>query len=745
MKTLVIVESPAKAKKIQQYLGNDYIIKSSFGHLTNLKGKGLGVDISNNYNPIYEVVKPKQLKELKDCLKKCDNVILASDNDREGEAISWHLANLLKIDMNKNNRIIFNEITKDAIIKSINDPIKININLVNSQKTRQILDYLVGFKISPILWKHIQPNLSAGRVQSVATKLVIENHNNIINFNQNKYFKTIGNFSNNIISTLNKEFENDENTIKFLKDNINAKYTIESIDKNIVEKKPPPPFITVTLQTEIGRRYNIDSKKIMNILQKLYEAGLITYHRTDSTNLSEKILNDIKKYILDKYSNKYLKLRNYKTKSKTAQEAHEAIRPTDIFMNKLDINYNNIEKKIYELIWQRTLASQMSALVTEVYNMKINISTRQEIFKAKAEKVIFEGYRVIYNEKIKDDDYDSDSEEKISELFSDVKVGTNLNYKNITCTEKLKKPKPRYNESSLIKKMEGLNIGRPSTYASIISTIQERGYVKKETVKGEKYENNIYKLKNDKIIESKGELIIGADKNKLFPTEIGKLTTSFLENNFSNIMNYNFTSDIENNLDLICNGNKNKDIVINDFYKNIEPIINKLKVEVKKNKEKRLLGKIDNLNAYAYVSRYGGCVQIGEDNDKNKKYISIEGKFDVDKVTLKDVLSIETYPKNIGKYENHDILIKNGKYGYYINYNNKNYKFINNYDKDLDINQAIECINNVVKKNLKIGNYEIIVGKYGPYFKHNNKNISIPKKYDINNLTIDIINDLINK
>ena len=749
MKTLVIVESPAKAKKIQEYVGNDYIIKSSFGHLTNLKGKGLGVDIEDNFKPVFEVTKAKQLKELKECQKKCDNVILASDNDREGEAISWHIANLLKLNMNDNNRIIFNEITKSAIMSAINNPVKVNLSLVNSQKTRQVLDYLVGFKVSPILWKHIQPNLSAGRVQSVATKLVIDNHNEITKFVKNKYFRTIGNFSNNITAKLNKDFEDDNDVLKFLNDNMNSEYTIVAIDKTTSEKKPPPPFITVTLQSEVGRRFNLDAKKIMSILQKLYEAGLITYHRTDSTNLSDKIKIDIKKYILDNFPDKYLKLRNYITKSKTAQEAHEAIRPTNINKKTLDDDYNNLEKKVYELVWRRTLASQMASLITDIYTMTIKISNRKELFIARAEKIIFDGYRIIYNEKFKDNDYDSDKEEVINELFSDVKIGDKLKYKDIISTEKLKKPKPRYNESTLIKKMESLNIGRPSTYASIMTTIQDRGYVKKDTVKGTKYINKIYKLKGNKVEESNGELLVGNEKNKLFPTEIGKLTTNFLEENFGNIMDYNFTSIVENNLDKICNGDLTKDDVIKNFYNNIEPTLEKLKSEkaVKKTKDKRFLGELNDKNIYAYISKFGGCILIGEDTDEDKKYFSIEGKFDVDTVTLDDLKDLMVYPKNIGKYKDNDVIIKNGRYGYYVNYNNKNYKFKEGLDEHLDLSQAIECID--IKDNkpdvVKVGKYEIIIGKFGPYFKHGKKNISIPKKMDINDIKIEDIQKLIDK
>ena len=749
MKTLIIVESPAKAKKIQEYVGNDYIIKSSFGHLTNLKGKGLGVDIENNFKPVYEVTKAKQLKELKECLKKCDNVILASDNDREGEAISWHIANLLKLNLNDNNRIIFNEITKNAIISAINNPVKVNLSLVNSQKTRQVLDYLVGFKLSPILWKYIQPNLSAGRVQSVATKLVIENHNEITKFVKNKYFRTIGNFSKNITAKLNKDFEDDNDVLKFLNDSLESEYTIISIDKTTSEKKPPPPFITVTLQSEVGRRFTLDAKKIMGILQKLYEAGLITYHRTDSTNLSDQIKTDIKKYILNNFSDKYLKMRNYITKSKTAQEAHEAIRPTNINKKELNDDYNNLEKKVYELIWRRTLASQMACLVTDIYTMTIKISNRKELFIAKAEKVIFDGYRIIYNEKFKDNDYDSDKEEVINELFSDVKIGDKLNCKDITSTEKLKKPKPRYNESTLIKKMESLNIGRPSTYASIMTTIQDRGYVKKDTVKGTKYNNKIYKLKNKKIEETTGEILVGNEKNKLFPTEIGKITTNFLEANFGNIMDYNFTSIVENSLDKICSGDLTKDNVIKEFYDNIEPILVKLKSDTvtKKTKDKRLLGQYNEKNVYAYISKFGGCILIGEDTDKDKRYLSIEGKFDVDKVQMSDIKDLMAFPKNLGKYKDSDVIIKNGRYGYYVNYNGSNYKFKEGLDENLDLNQALECI--IIKDNkpdvVKVGKYEIITGKYGPYFKHDKKNISIPKKIDINNIKIEDIQKLIDK
>ena len=561
MKTLVIVESHCKSKKIQSYLGANYIVKSSFGHLTNLKSKNLGVDIANDYKLVFDIVKRKQLNELKECVKKCSKVIIASDEDREGEGIAWHLCNLLKLDMNDKNRIVFHEITKSAIEKAIENPRKIDINLVNAQKARQGLDYLVGFQVSPYLWRSIDNGLSAGRVQSIALKLIVDKENDFNSFENNKEFGVTGNFNNGIIGRCNTKFKEKDDVEGFLQDCIPTQFKIDNIIKKKVTKNPPPPFITSTIQIEAGKKFGASAKSIMNCLQKLYEDGKITYHRTDSVLLSKDIKNNIKNYINSNFENNYLQLRNFKNKTKNAQEAHEAIRPTNI--NLTSLNSSSLDNKIYELIWKRTMASQMASCILNVMEIYIQMSNREETFTAKVEKQIFDGYRKIYQEMKKKEDED---EAVNSVLSGDVKKGDTLEYESMEAKERFKNPPTRYTEATLVKKMETLEIGRPSTYASIMTTVQERNYVKKTNVKGEKMDIIKLVLIKDKIKEVKDNQTIGACKNALVPTNTGIMTCEYLNQHFSNIMDYSFTSNIEKKLDEISQNQNNYYTILDNFY-----------------------------------------------------------------------------------------------------------------------------------------------------------------------------------
>lgn len=741
-KTLVIVESPAKCKKIQSYLGNNYIVKSSFGHLSNLRGKNQGVNIENQYELVFDVSKGKQLNELKSAMKSCNKVILASDEDREGEAIAYHVAKLLKVDLKEKNRITFHEITKNAILKAIENPRTIDLNMVNAQKARQGLDYLVGFNLSPLLWKSIQNGLSAGRVQSIAVKLIVEKENIIDEFQESNYYYILGYFNKNIIGVLSEKFQEKNDVIQFLEDCKTSIFKITDITKKKVTNNPSPPFITTTIQMEAGRKFGLSAKVIMSNLQKLYEDGKITYHRTDSVVLSNDCKAQISKYVNEHYGPEYLKLKNFKNKSKNSQEAHEAIRPTNINLTHLE--GNGIIQKIYRLIWLRTVASQMSPCILNRMEITINISKRvKETFKAKTEKIIFDGFRKIY-EGYKE----VNEEDKITDLEGKVEIDELLENDKIECNEKYKNQPPRYSEATLIKKMEELEIGRPSTYANIMTTIQERGYVEKKNIEGIKKDCCIITLQNKKITEKNIKMVINKEKNKLIPTDTGKITTTYLNNNFENIMDYQFTSNIENQLDEIVQNNNNYFNVMDTFYKSIKDKLDDCNQNAKDNKtklyktDKKLLGQLNGRNMYVYKARYGPVIQIGEDKEKTKYYVAIEDL----EISYEEALTKCVYPKNIGNHNGKDIFVKKGKYGFYLEYNKKNYKIKNGFDENLDLNQALECINevdnNIIKK---IGKYIIKNGEYGLYVQSGKTLRSIPKNIDVNIIDEKYLKELLDK
>ena len=790
MKTLLIVESPAKAKTIEKLLGSNYIVKSSFGHIRDLvKDKNdFGIDIQNNFNPKYKIMatRTKQIKDIQDVIKTIDRVFLAADEDREGEAIAWHCAIVFKIPLDELNRITFNEITKNALEHAVSNPRKIDLAMVNSQQARRILDRLVGFELSPILWKHVKPELSAGRVQSVCLKIITDKENDINNFLDNKFYKTIGIFNNNIISTLNKLFEKEQEALDFLEYAKSSIYSIENIETKRNEKRPPAPYITSSIQQDIGNRYGLPAKKIMSILQTLYEGGLITYHRTDSTNLSSFAMDEIKKYISTHIGENYLHPRLYKTKSKCAQEAHEAIRPTYFNKLELDDNFTDLDKKVYALIWKRTVASQMSAYVYDAItvtinilnNISINIPNNNELkFITKSEKAIFDGYKKIYQEVVdKNDDEDILCE---NDIFANLKIGATLDLNKITSTEKYKNPPPRYTESSLIKKMELLGIGRPSTYANIIDTILDRNYVEKKDIDGKKVDTCEFTYVNNKKDKDKNEITkneitkkviktsIGAEKKKMIPTEIGKITLEFLEKNFQDIVNYGFTNQMENKLDIIASGSLEWTQAVGDFYSMFHPkveLLNSTPSQKSVNNKKRIVGTNDNgKNIYAYIAKYGPVLQIGEDNDKEKKYIKLDSQFNVETVTLDNIQSMIKFPKHLGLHKNSDIIVKNGPYGFYLAYNGKNHKIPPEFNELLTLEEAIQCVENTyvkqcvendntkdnsetpiknenenvnVNKNVKsIGDYHIKIGKYGPYILYNGKFYKIKNEYEPENLT----------
>jgi DNA topoisomerase-1 len=766
MKTLLIVESPAKAKTIEKLLGPNFIVKSSFGHIRELfKDKNdFGIDIENNFKPKYKIIstRTKQIKEIQETIKNVDNILLAADEDREGEAIAWHCAIVFKLSLDENNRITFNEITKTALENAVSKPRKIDMSMVNSQQARRILDRLVGFELSPILWKHVKPELSAGRVQSVSLKIILDKEKEINNFLENKFYKTIGIFNTNIIGTLNKTFIEEKEVLEFLESSKSASYTIENIETVRNEKRPPSPYITSSIQQDVGNRYGLPAKKIMSILQTLYEGGLITYHRTDSTNLSSSAMDEIKKYITTHIGANYVHMRLYKTKSKCAQEAHEAIRPTYFSKTELDDSYTDLDKKVYTLIWKRTVASQMSPYIYDIITTKIAISNNNLLkFIAKNENSIFDGYKKIYDDHIEKEDNDDENlikENLIKE--NNLKKGDVLISNKITSNEKYKNPPPRYTEASLIKKMEILGIGRPSTYANIIETILDRNYAEKKDIVGKKIDTSEFIYVPKKEISKKiNAVVIGEEKKKMVPTEIGKITLDFLEKNFENIVNYDFTNNMEKSLDIIASGTLEWTKAIGDFYSLFHPNVEKLSSTVSQkseNNKKRTIGvTIDGKNIYTYIAKYGPVIQIGDDKDKDKKYIKLDDKFNVETVTYKDIELLITFPKNLGKYKEYDILIKNGRYGYYIVYNGKNYKILQDFNELLTFNEAIQCIENNsqnlntekvngesnesnpnINSNVKnIGEYHIKIGKYGPYILFNSKFYKINDKYEPKDLT----------
>lgn len=745
MKTLLIVESPAKSKTIEKLLGPNYIVLSSFGHIRNLDKKSLGIDVNDDFKPNYRILteRSKQIKSIQEAIKNVDKVLLAADEDREGEAIAWHCAIVFKLNINDSNRICFHEITKSALENAVANPRQINMAMVYSQQARRILDRLVGFKLSPLLWKYICPKLSAGRVQSAALKIIIDQEKEINKFTENKFYKTVGLFDKKINAILNHNFLLSDEITNFLNDCKKSVFTIKDIDKKTVEKRPPPPYITSTIQQDISNRFGFSSKKTMSILQKLYEEGFITYHRTDSTNLSTHIQDEIKKYLLNNFDKKYLHLRTYKSKIKCAQEAHEAIRPTNINTQVLNDTYDDIEKKIYNIIWKRTVATQMSASITDIYTINITISNRKELFIAKASKLIFDGYRKIYDD-VKNDDDDNNVTEELSEDFviDNIKNGDSLKYLNITCSEKFESCIPHYNEASLIKKMEKIGIGRPSTYSNIIETIIERKYVEKKDIKGKKIDISVIILEKDTIKNKKENIVIGGEKKKIIPTDLGMTTTDFLEKNFGDILDSNFTSNLEEKLDSIANNNMIWYNVIKEFYEifivSVNNLDNKDLIIKNKDDKKRFIGNNeDNKKIYAYIGKYGPVLQIGE--EKDVKFIKVDPKYSINTITLDDYNEIAKYPKKMGLHENNIVLLKNGQYGFYISYCEKNYKLINDFDENLSLEDAIKCIRSSEKsenkKEIKIDKYTIKEGPYGFYILYNKKFYNIPKSYDIDKLT----------
>lgn len=717
MKTLLIVESPAKAKKIQQLLGTNYIVKACMGHIRDLNPKNMSIDLNNNYNPEYQIMddKKKIVSELRGYVKNVDKVLLCADPDNSGENIAYHLAIVLNLDLKDNIRAVYQEITKKAITNAINNPKQLNMNQALSYQTQRVVDRIVGYSISPILWKTIAGAISAGRVQSVAVKMILEREKEIRQFSNSCVYKTTGIFNENLNGTLNTDFNDLETARKFLLDCIKAVFKIADITKTNTKRKPQPPFTTSTLQQECGSRFNLSAKQTMQIAQKLYETGKITYMRTDSVALSEEAKEDIKAVILEEYGQDYLDIKDFKNKIKNAQEAHEAIRPTHHTEKELDTTFNELEKKIYNIIWKRTVASQMKPAEIEINTLIINISTRKELFKCVKEKILFDGYLSIYQE-IKEETEDIDTGD-----FSSYSVGQIINRTNITTQQKYKQPPLRYTEPQLIKKLEESGIGRPSTYATIVSVIQEREYTKKETLKGEKKSIEILTLKGDKISVKTKEQVIGGEKNKLVITHIGEQVVEFLDANFVEIMDYHFTANLEKEMDKIAQGKKLWHETVDKVYKIIEPKITELskKESIKKYKETK--ERILNDDIKVRITKNGPAIQQG-----TNIYVSITEE-EYNTMNLETALQ-KLQEKKEEMYEGKKISISNGKYGWYAKYG----------EIIVSLSTGEESLEEIIEKikekqenqtQIKLGKKVFIIrkGQYGWYMNYNKKNYPLGK------------------
>jgi DNA topoisomerase-1 len=730
---LVIVESPAKAKTIEKFLGKDFQVKSSMGHIRDLAKEDLGIDIKNNFKPNYIVPpdKKKIVTELKELVKKSKTVWLASDEDREGEAIAWHLSEELKLTKDNTKRIVFHEITKEAILHAIENFRTIDQNLVNAQQARRILDRLVGFEISPILWRKVRPSLSAGRVQSVAVRLIVEREREIIGFKSISAFRVIADFevkdkSNKVYhlkAELDERFPDKAKATAFLEKCKKATFTIANVVKKPAKKSPSPPFTTSTLQQEASRKLGYSVSQTMTIAQHLYEAGLITYMRTDSVNLSNTALTAAEKTIAKEFGKDYVNIRNYKTKSKGAQEAHEAIRPT--YIENQFVEGNNTEKRLYELIWKRTIASQMSDARLEKTTATIAVSGQKEKFIAEGEVLKFDGFLKVYMESS-----DDEPEEKDEVLLPPIEEGMILPYFSITATERFTHYPPRYTEASLVKKLEELGIGRPSTYAPTISTIQQRGYVIKEERPGKERKFSVVSLADNQIREQVNTEITGAEKGKLFPDNIGMIVNDFLVEHFAEILDYNFTASVEKEFDEIADGKLNWNDMIGRFYGSFHKKVEETLSQKEVTKAERLLGTDpeSGKSVFTRMARFGAVAQIGDTNGTEKpKYAQLRKGQNIESITLEEALGLFKLPRLIGQFEDSDVSVSTGRFGPYALHKSKFYSLRKGDDPyTVDLDQAIEIIlekrekdsNKLILQFEKDKELSVLNGRWGPYISY---------------------------
>ena len=747
-KNLVIVESPAKAKTIQKYLGKDFEVKSSFGHIRDLPKKGMGIDLQT-FTPDYEVSsdKKKIVSELKEAAKKAETIWLASDEDREGEAIAWHLAQELKLNDKNTKRIVFHEITKNAILKAVENPRKIDENLVNAQQARRVLDRIVGFEMSPVLWKKVKTGLSAGRVQSVAVRLIVEREHEIRDFVPTSSYKIEGIFQNkakqNIPSKLKKDFASENEAEKFLELSKNTEFKVLNIEVKPGSRSASAPFTTSTLQQEASNKLGYGVTTTMRVAQRLYEEGYITYMRTDSVNLSQEAINAAKQHIIKEFGENYSKPRNYTTKSSSAQEAHEAIRPTDFSVKTIgDAQLN----KLYQLIYKRTLASQMENAKIEKTVIEIGDKALPSNFEVQGEVIIFDGFLKVY------DIAKNDEEENNEKTLPKVEIGEVLSYKEITANQRFTKPSPRYTEAGLVKKLEELGIGRPSTYAPTIQTIQNREYVDKREILPQ--EREVVKITLNKTSIKKEILTekFGGDKNKFVPTDIGEVVNEFLINNFDEILDYGFTAKVEADFDKIAEGNEEWKAMITDFYTKFHPKIEEVEENADRATGERLLGKDpkSGKNVYARIGRFGPMIQIGESDDKEKPtFASLMKNQNITTISLDEALELFKIPFDLQDYEGKPVSVGAGRFGPYVKFGDTFISLPKGEDP-FSVNQerAEEIIREKQKADAPIATFngEPVtkgVGRFGPFIKYQNIYVNVPKKYDFDNLSQSDINELI--
>lgn len=763
-KNLVIVESPAKAKTIEGFLGKDFIVKSSIGHIRDLPKKGgMAIDIENGFKPTYEVStdKKKVVDELTKLSNKSDLVWLATDEDREGEAIAWHLLEALKLDESKTKRIVFNEITKTAINKAVENPRKINVNLVNAQQARRVLDRLVGFELSPVLWKKVKYGLSAGRVQSVAVRLIVEREKEIIDFVSKSTYRVTAQFLSSqgkvFKADLSNRFDTKEEAVDFLNSCASSDFSISSLNKKPAKKSPSAPFTTSTLQQEASRKLGFTVGQTMSVAQKLYESGKITYMRTDSVNLSGDAVKSASNYIESTFGADYSKSRSYSTKSKGAQEAHEAIRPTNLANSSVEGERNQM--RLYDLIWKRTIASQMSDAQLERTTAEIVISNRKEKFVAKGEMIKFDGFLKVYLESTDDETEEQDG------MLPNLVEGESVSSREINAIERFSKPKARYTEASLVKRLEELGIGRPSTYASTITTVQNRGYVVKGQSEGVKTPYVLLSLKDSQVEESVKTEKTGSDKSKMKPTDIGIVVTDFLKSHFSDVMDYGFTADVEKEFDDIARGEKVWNEMIGQFYDGFAKTVNEVADNSEAAKGQRLLGQEPGTgeNVYVKIGRFGPMAQIGEVSDEKKpRFASLLADQSIGTINLEQALELFKLPRTVGEFEGEEVVASVGRFGPYLRFKGK-FVSIKKDDGDdpltIEIDRATELIlaHRKAEAEKTINRFEgeplvqVLNGRYGPFIqigegaRKNKTNVKIPKDVEPKSLTREMCLELAEK
>ena len=743
---LVIVESPAKAKTIEKFLGEKYTVKSSFGHIRDLKKKGLGIDLEHGFEPQYEISadKKKTVAELTAAAGKATTVWLASDEDREGEAIAWHLSETLGLPEEKTRRIVFHEITKNAILEAIEHPRGIDMDLVKAQQARRVLDRLVGFELSPILWKKIQPKLSAGRVQSVALRLIVDREREIAAFEPHPFFRVEGIFlvpgaRKGVKAVLDRKFETEAQARDFLEKCRDARFSVSAIEKREARRTPAPPFTTSTLQQEAARKLGFSVSQTMSVAQRLYEAGRITYMRTDSMNLSSLAINTAREKITELYGAQYAKTRHYQTRTKGAQEAHEAIRPT--YISTTEIEGTSTEKRLYELIWKRTVACQMADAVVEKTDVEISGDRFEEKFRVTGEQILFDGFLKVYIEG-RDDEEDEENT-----LLPHMDEGMPLLYSAISATQRFTQHPPRYSEATLVKKLEELGIGRPSTYASTVSTITTRGYIIKGDKPGFERSYTELTLKDGDIARSEKKEMAGAEKKKLLPENIGILVTDFLAANFADILNYGFTAEVEESFDKVAKGKMRWDKVIADFYGPFHEEVAQSLEDREHTHSERLIG-IDPKSGkpvIARIGRFGPLIQKGSSDDPDKQFVSLKKGQLIESVTLEEALQLLSLPRTVGKYNGAEIITAIGRFGPYVKYDGKFVSLAKGQDPyTLTETEAIALIEESRGKEARkiiadfpASGIQVLNGRYGAYIKRGKDNFKIPKKKDPSTLTED--------